>query len=440
MYYEVLNLNDRWRQLYRYNEETGRNEWIREMAIYNSRTPMYQTSETLFYFDSNSLLRVSPTNPQQLVMDGDAQSPVQREFRFLFSRGADLYFSTEWLTRGTSSTILWKVTGRGALSEVIRLESNTINSIREAGGLVYFSTGSGELWRSDGTTEGTFPVSSLRAIRLFPAQEGLVFGATHPELGFEWWFTDGTVEGTRFLKDINPGEPGSGTSSGGGFNGADSIVFKGDVWFRANSALLGTELYRTDGTPEGTRLVGDLNPVNLRTRPRYLQSLNGQLYFLALGHNHSFDNPLYVSDGTLAGTVQLTDEADSRPLTSWGGLTWFHWDNGLARTDGSLEGTFSFPVRSQFFDPVQLEDGTALFTQGSCCTFSLWQTDGTVEGTGPLERNEKVTDSLATNSTRSGLSCRANQTRRTSVFPEAFSETALSTVGTTANLWRLIWS
>ena len=130
-----------------------------------------------------------------------------------------------------------------------------------------------------GTEEGTFVLAESTQTWLFPADDGLVFRAPHPEFGSEWWFTDGSAEGPRFLGDINPGEPGSGFRYGGGYNGADSIFFKEDVWFRANAELTGTELYRTDGTPEGTRLVGDLNPANYRSRPRYLQSLNGKLFY-----------------------------------------------------------------------------------------------------------------------------------------------------------------
>ncbi len=62
------------------------------------------------------------------------------------------------------------------------------------------------------------------------------------------FFTDGTTEGTRELR-LEPGQVGSHLPP-------TSPV----AYFSATTHLTGSELWRTDGTQDGTRLVHDLNP------------------------------------------------------------------------------------------------------------------------------------------------------------------------------------
>src|SRR5688572_1191523 len=54
----------------------------------------------------------------------------------------------------------------------------------------------------------------------------------------------------QLVKDINPGLASSAPEQFVSFNGA--------VYFRATDGQHGVELWRTDGTPEGTTLVVDL--------------------------------------------------------------------------------------------------------------------------------------------------------------------------------------
>lgn len=157
-----------------------------------------------------------------------------------------------------------------------------------------------ELWRTDGTPEGTYRASKLsgpadlygfrgslylRALladsygffRLpvhggtpvllartpffydaapfadfTPLGDRLLFVAQDDARGIELWVTDGTPAGTRLLRDIQPG-PGSSRPS--------RLIQAGDrVFFTAQDGEHGRELWASDGTPEGTRLVWDLNP------------------------------------------------------------------------------------------------------------------------------------------------------------------------------------
>src|SRR5206468_6435869 len=75
----------------------------------------------------------------------------------------------------------------------------------------------------------------------------IFFGAEDGVHGYELWATDGTAAGTRLVKNIYPG---LASSSSYGFTG-----FAGKLFFATNEGL-----WKTDGTKPGTMLVKDINP------------------------------------------------------------------------------------------------------------------------------------------------------------------------------------
>ncbi len=79
-----------------------------------------------------------------------------------------------------------------------------------------------------------------------------------PESGWEPWVTDGTVEGTRLLADIVPGP----TSAMNFHVESDPtfVVLRGEAFFFASDGVNGREVWRTDGTPEGTEILADFIP------------------------------------------------------------------------------------------------------------------------------------------------------------------------------------
>src|SRR5262249_16008119 len=118
---------------------------------------------------------------------------------------------------------------------------------------------------------------------------------------------DGTQAGTTLVRDINLG----GDSTPQGLTDVNGTLF-----FAANDGVHGTELWKSDGTLTGTVMVKDINVGALGSAPQNdvypngsgyfpLAAVNGAVYFMATDGTHGYE--LWRSDGTDAGTVQVTD-------------------------------------------------------------------------------------------------------------------------------------
>src|SRR5437667_6171378 len=67
----------------------------------------------------------------------------------------------------------------------------------------------GELWRSDGTTAGTFRIKNGQSWYLINVNGTLFFVMDDETHGDELWKSDGTEPGTVLVNDLNPGPRGS---------------------------------------------------------------------------------------------------------------------------------------------------------------------------------------------------------------------------------------
>jgi ELWxxDGT repeat protein len=250
------------------------------------------------------------------------------------------------------------------------------------------------VWRSDGTPQGTYPLKNLQlalndyqlpvgnTIGPFVAWRGDVYFVAYDTAGGrEVWRTDGTVDGTVRVTDIFPGNNFD--------SGAQSIFARPDgVYFGYRQAPY-VELWRTTGTPGDatliTRLGSDQNGWGLSIG-RFIDA--GARGFLFAADVVGRYRRLYVSDGTPAGTLPLTATLElDGPAVSLGDIAVFRaYDPiarqyGLYRSDGTDLG--SVPVGAAVvpdrYRRLAVAGGYAYFVDD--VQADLWRTDGTAAGT-----------------------------------------------------------
>ncbi|CAN5637887.1 hypothetical protein BH11BAC3_BH11BAC3_27120 [soil metagenome] len=171
---------------------------------------------------------------------------------------------------------------------------------------VYVSATDQTLWVTDGTLAGTIQLSNtikfIDDIGSIVFLDGkLIFAGNTLAEGNELFITDGTPAGTKLLKDINPGIASSSPDY-------ESALLNGYIYFTAERPAEGRELWRTDGTPGGTTLVKDIvtGPNSSNYPGKYHLFSNGS-YLLLMAKTPSFGVELWRSDGTDAGTFLLKD-------------------------------------------------------------------------------------------------------------------------------------
>lgn len=157
----------------------------------------------------------------------------------------------------------------------------------------------------------------------FDAGTYVLFAATGAGIGTELWRTNGTVNGTQLVKDIAPG--------GNSGQPRDFVLLpEGRVLFSANG-----ELWSTDGTTAGTLLVADLNPLGISDPAEFTWHPElGAFVFAASDTVRGRE--LWITDGSAAGTRVLADlrpgSASSGPRhfsVLGNGRMLFYADDGL---------------------------------------------------------------------------------------------------------------
>jgi ELWxxDGT repeat protein len=230
----------------------------------------------------------------------------------------------------TTGRELWRTNGT-AVQQIIDLHPGDRDGVTFPfaaavhGGFLYFAgdddIDGSELWRTDGTMAGTTQVADIRPgslgsrpASMVLANGQILFSADDGTTGRELWATNASGTSAQRITDLDNGPESSLNDDVTGFPGPS-----GDFLFVAETGDLGMELWRTDGTLGGTlRLTDVTEPVS--SFPRFLTPWRGGLACkLYLGPTAA---QLVTVDGvTLDSTVHsFPDPADydlSESLVVW---------------------------------------------------------------------------------------------------------------------------
>jgi ELWxxDGT repeat protein len=279
-----------------------------------------------------------------------------------------------WLSGGSEATTFRVDTG----SALPSFNSRAVS----AGGLRYFQTGDfsrppTNLWRTDGTAQGTFVVAHLQGPSVMaPWQGGLTF------FDGGWiWKTNGTVAGTVKTGEL-PLELLSVEQAVPGPNG---------LYLKTDTAPGASQMWISDGSTGGTRQLTSFSPNGISGWDPEFTAVGSTVFF-------SWLDGLWKTDGTAAGTVRIqtlpNSELPIELVALHGALIYvtagFSSEVGvhLWRTDGTAAGTVqlaTFPSQNVFTGlPLRLVpfDGKAFVTiDDGAHGIELWATDGTPAGT-----------------------------------------------------------
>src|SRR5438034_2090989 len=167
----------------------------------------------------------------------------------------------------------------------------------------------------------------------------VLFEASDGMHGGELWETDGSAAGTRLVKDIKP----IGSSDPFGFTN-----FAGRLFFSADDGTHGGEPPRPDAAAAVAKLVHDGGAGSGDSGPGGLTSAAGKLFFVANDGTHGEE--LWESDGTAAGTKLVKDinpgsaRSAAAQLRNFAGKLFLRADDGmhgieLWESDGTAAGT-----------------------------------------------------------------------------------------------------
>ncbi|MEB3259770.1 MAG: ELWxxDGT repeat protein, partial [Cyanobacteriota bacterium] len=132
--------------------------------------------------------------------------------------------------------------------------------------------------------------------------------------GAELWISDGTAAGTTLVRDINPT---AGAGAPGPRRGPSQLTAVSDraVFFAANDGSSGYELWRSDGTADGTQRLLDINPGAASSHPRDLIVRGNLLYFTAGDDTNG--RQLWATDTLTNTTSRLTSRSMLGPSSQF---------------------------------------------------------------------------------------------------------------------------
>ncbi|HZN66229.1 MAG TPA: hypothetical protein VFB66_13145 [Tepidisphaeraceae bacterium] len=342
------------------------------------------------------LADINPRNAGSLPVQQNtpvaAPRPLSLGGRTIFAADGEGQFGALWSTDGTPDG----TTRLSAFTPPFASQMVDLNGVAYTLGSVGFQPGWRELWRTDGTNEGTRRV--LDTVFVAPeanpvVMNGHVYFVGDYRTGGRGWGlirSDGTADGTTYV-NIGPSPAPL------------NLTAAGDKLYFTRQAGAGNELWVTDGTNPAVKLRDFKANADGALRAQQLTDVNGTLFFRA--EDPMRRGQLWKSDGTPQGTVMLRQFSDQisqaspthyLPLVPAGGLVYFvaapadraGTDLELWRSDGTPGGTVllkdinpgSAPSSPAWIVPTG--SGRVFFAAGEpAAGRELWTSDGTEAGT-----------------------------------------------------------
>jgi uncharacterized protein (TIGR03382 family) len=224
----------------------------------------------------------------------------------------DLFFVTSNSATGRE---LWKVEGAQGRAELfadlwLGTQSSNPRELTVMGGKLYFTAATttsqdAHLWVSDGNVGGETRIAvgadTLEAFHgpleeLTAVGNKLFFLMRQDATGKELWVSDGTEAGTRMVEEIqegvNDGDP-------------QRLIAVGRMlFFMATDSRSGMEPWRSDGTPEGTSRVREFSTPEDPAFPDPLMKAGPGVLLLSIHATNSGKELWSISDTSI---VQLTE-------------------------------------------------------------------------------------------------------------------------------------
>ena len=290
-------------------------------------------------------------------------------------------------TDGINGFELWKSDGSNAGTVLVKdiypgyqIATFPNNSeprfLTNVNGTLFFTADNGingrELWKSDGTEAGTVMIKDINIYSNFSdgSSDGamltdvngiLYFRCNNRDNGYELWKSDGTANGTVMIKDIFTGNNSNGSANS---SAPYSLInVNGTLFFAAYDANNGSELWKSDGTEVGTVMVGGQPGFqsSIGSYPN-LTNVNGTLFYAGYSQSNDRDVELWKSDGTDAGTVLVKD------IYPGYNAQYNFFYEGAPNNLINVNGTLFFSAKDFDFP-------------GNGYNLELWKSDGTEAGT-----------------------------------------------------------
>jgi ELWxxDGT repeat protein len=257
--------------------------------------------------------RVARTNHERLIVSVKPRT-LTNVNGTLFFRGVGANQGSLWKSDGTEAGTM-KL--KSVAPDNVWWSPATPQNV---GGTFFFRVqrggNGGELWKSDGTEVGTVRVKEIRpgdetwAPALLTIVNGtLYFRGSDRTQGGELWKSDGTEAGTVLVKEIRFGRRNVWLN--------DLTNVNGTLFFTVAEPTAGASLWKSDGTEAGTVMV-EAFPSSKPWHP-YMPVAMGPLTAVAVGKTvffvaddgiHGWE--LWKSDGTTDGTAMVRDIRDDK--------------------------------------------------------------------------------------------------------------------------------